>query len=292
MSRGEGVSTALADALEPAEPVFVLLTQLGDLWLLGLVVAVLYLLGPAAPLPGWDRRRAVAVLAAGLLAVAVTGLLKAVLGLPRPPGADTTAYQFAGPLGDLYAWAGTADGFGFPSGHAVGATAVFGTAAALVGPSRRRRALVGAAGLVSVVAFTRVALGVHYLADVLAGVAVGVALAALAVRWATHPAIPIGVAVLAAAGWTVVADGAPTAVGALGLCVGTHVAWMGLEARLTAVPRLTGVRLSALLAVGLAIATATVLLVEAGGPVVAGLGGAVGMAVLVALPLGVAPANA
>ena len=122
--------------------------------------------------------------------------------------------------------------------------------------------------------------------------AVGVALVALAVRWAGHPTIPIGVAVLAAAGWTVVADGAPTAVGALGLCVGTHVAWMRFESRLTVLPRLTGVRLSALLALGLAIATATVLLVEAGGPVVAGLGGAIGMAAVVALPLGVAPANA
>jgi membrane-associated phospholipid phosphatase len=292
MSRGIAASTTLAEFLEPAEPVFVLLTQLGDLWVLGLLVAVLYLVGPAAPLAGWDRRRGATVLAAGLLAVAVTGLLKAILGLPRPPGADTTAYQFAGTLGDIYTWAGTADGFGFPSGHAVGATAVFGTAAALVGPSQRRRALAVAGGLVAIVSLTRVALGVHYLVDVLAGVIVGLLLVALAVRWARRPTVPIGVAVLAGAGWALLADAAATPVGALGLCVGTGLAWSVLNSRLRTVPRVTGTGLAVLVAAGLVTASATVLLAETGGPVVAGLGGAIGMAVLIALPVGLSAANA
>ena len=69
--------------------------------------------------------------------------------------------------------------YSFPSGHAFAATATYG-ALALVLASRapqRRRAwiLTVAAILVAIVAASRVILGVHYLFDVLAGIAGGVA---------------------------------------------------------------------------------------------------------------------
>lgn len=97
-------------------------------------------------------------LATALGALSLTVALKEVLALPRPPVPE----QLIG-----------AAGFGFPSGHAIAATVVWGyLAMALEWGSRRQRYAV--AGLVvSVVALSRVAVGVHYAVDVVAGVAVG-----------------------------------------------------------------------------------------------------------------------
>ena len=69
-------------------------------------------------------------------------------------------------------------GYSFPSGHTVGATLLYGTLVAGILPqlsARRHRAIVvlTAAILVLGVAFSRVALGVHYLTDVLGGLGFG-----------------------------------------------------------------------------------------------------------------------
>jgi membrane-associated phospholipid phosphatase len=287
MSRGFGVSTAGADALEPLEPLFVIITQTGDTWLLGVVIALLYVLGDGASLSGWDRRRGATVLAAGLLAIAVTGLLKAGFGLPRPPGAAEPSYAFGGVLGDVYAWAGTAEGDGFPSGHAVGSAAVYGTIAGLVARRDRRRAAAAAAGLMAVAALSRVALGVHYLVDSVAGVAVGLLLAGLAIRVVDRPAVPLATAVPAAAGWVVLADGPPTALGVLGLSAGALLAWTTLDERLVALPRPSGTATAGLAVGGVAVAGATVAVIETGGTATAGLAGLLGMGLLMALPLAV-----
>jgi membrane-associated phospholipid phosphatase len=68
--------------------------------------------------------------------------------------------------------------YSFPSGHSTAATAAFGAVAFLLWPRagtvRRRVALVMAAvGLICLVGFSRLYLGVHYLSDVLAGFALG-----------------------------------------------------------------------------------------------------------------------
>jgi undecaprenyl-diphosphatase len=68
--------------------------------------------------------------------------------------------------------------YSFPSGHSTAATAAFGAVAFLLWPRagtvRRRVALVVAAvGLICLVGFSRLYLGVHYLSDVLAGFALG-----------------------------------------------------------------------------------------------------------------------
>ena len=68
-------------------------------------------------------------------------------------------------------------GSSFPSGHATAAAAGFAALAVVVGPTMGRwgRSLLGgaAAGLAVSVAMTRVALGVHWLTDVLAGLCLG-----------------------------------------------------------------------------------------------------------------------
>jgi undecaprenyl-diphosphatase len=83
--------------------------------------------------------------------------------------------------------------FSFPSGHVVGSTLVYGLMVVWVfGRTRhwawRLLALLGGLAAVATVAFTRMYLGVHYLSDVVAGFAEGVAwlvlcLGALSAFW-------------------------------------------------------------------------------------------------------------
>lgn len=280
MSRGVGVTRALAEWLEPAEPLFAALTQLGDTWLLAAVAVSLYALGPTAPVPGWDRRRGATLLAVVLLAVATTGLLKSTVALPRPPGAGQPAVALDGVLGDLYARAATASGYGIPSGHALGATAVYGTFAGLLPASSRRHAGLVVAGLVAAVAVSRLALGVHYAVDVAAGVVAGLVLAAVALRWAARPFRVFASGVIPAAGWTLATGGVPAALGAVGLPAGAILAWAWLEDRLLAAPSGPALAGGSLL-IGIFVLSA----IELGGPPVAAVGGFVGMATIVALPL-------
>jgi undecaprenyl-diphosphatase len=71
------------------------------------------------------------------------------------------------------------DTYSFPSGHAMMSTALYGTLAYLAWgrvrtPRRQALLILGAAVFVGSICFSRLYLGVHYLSDVLAGVAGGV----------------------------------------------------------------------------------------------------------------------
>jgi len=157
-SRGVG-EVAVAESLpEVVVTIFGLLTHLGNPYLLLLCVAVAYLYADRV---GISREGAGFALGLGLCAIGLVLGLKHVFGLPRPP---------ISPRGDL----------GFPSGHALGSTAFWGGVAVLADRWRWRRRLAAAAAVIVVVSASRVLIGVHYLADVVAGVAVGVALLAVA----------------------------------------------------------------------------------------------------------------
>ena len=90
--------------------------------------------------------------------------------------------------------------YSFPSGHVAGSTLMYGLVVAGVfartkRPAWRLLALVVAAACIALVAFTRMYLGVHYLSDVVAAFAEGVAwltlcFSALAVFWRRAPADP------------------------------------------------------------------------------------------------------
>lgn len=73
----------------------------------------------------------------------------------------------------------TARGLSFPSGHAMSSTVVLGALLVVflpAVPARRRPLAVGLVGaLVLLIGFTRLALGVHYLTDVVAGLVLGLA---------------------------------------------------------------------------------------------------------------------
>jgi undecaprenyl-diphosphatase len=102
--------------------------------------------------------------------------LKALTARPRPILDHPVAH----------AW-----GYAFPSGHAAGAAAVYGSSVLLAVPRLRRWAqvLVLAAGalLIAAVAASRVLLGVHSHSDVVAGVALGLAWVGIAALLSTLP---------------------------------------------------------------------------------------------------------
>lgn len=93
----------------------------------------------------------------------------AVLNRVVKDGVDRARPRFAHPVA-------IAHGASFPSGHAQAATVACGVLLVVL-TGRRSRAIAWPAALVAVavVAFSRVALGVHYVSDVVGGVLLGIA---------------------------------------------------------------------------------------------------------------------
>jgi membrane-associated phospholipid phosphatase len=247
MFRSVGVTRLLQSAPESVVVAFAVLTQLGDAWFLFVGLSLLYWFAPQ-----WvtaDRRRAGALLVAlSLTALAVTIGLKAAFALPRPAGAARAVPPswLPGAAAPLYADLATGEGFGFPSGHAIAATVAYGGAAVLLDAFERRRRLLLAGAVVAVVSLSRVVLGVHYLADVVVGVLVGVALVAV-VRRATGDrpayvfALAAGLGLLAAL--VAAVRGPPGAVheaaAAVGGGLGGRLGWRYLRSE-AAVPAVAG----------------------------------------------------
>jgi undecaprenyl-diphosphatase len=121
------------------------------------------------PVFAWLLLRRLPRLAAFLVVTALGGsllnsLIKATVDRARPHLPDAVA---------------TAHGMSFPSGHAQSATVGCGILVLIFLPvvrRGRRRWLFVAAGLVvALIGFSRIALGVHYLSDVVGGITIGVA---------------------------------------------------------------------------------------------------------------------
>ena len=191
-TRGVGVSEFFSGVPDVIILLFGLITQLGDPWFLFVLLAVFYWAGPQHYVE--HHRRTWGILTA--LAVGATALtvgLKATFALPRPPGAAvaTPPGWLPAVLDGLYLNFTTGDGFGFPSGHAIGTTVVYGGMATLLTDvwTRRKRVL-AATGLVGTVTLSRLVLGVHYLVDVVVGVAVGLAFLG-AVVWISRRHLPV-----------------------------------------------------------------------------------------------------
>jgi len=125
-------------------------------------LAVVFLLAHGRRHLDWRRATVAAVLSAGL-GLVVAKMLSELVDRARPFVAD--------PQG-VHLFSGHAADPGFPSDHA---TAAFAIATAIV--LRKRRAGFFALGAAAVLSIGRVALGVHYPSDVLAGAAVGAAAA-------------------------------------------------------------------------------------------------------------------
>lgn len=143
-----------------------LVTQLKIVTFFGSAAWFWLLVAPAV-LVVWRRHHprlavflAVTALGGGLLGA----LVKEAVGRPRPSLIDPVA---------------TAQGQSFPSGHAMSSTVVYGALLLVFLPvvARRLRPIVigAAALLVAAIGFSRLALGVHYISDVLGGHVLGLA---------------------------------------------------------------------------------------------------------------------
>jgi len=161
------------------------------------------------------RREVLTVVATAFVALAVTLSLKWGIGLPRPPESAQRYVLADSPVG-------------FPSGHTIAATVVYGGGLVAFDRYRDARYAVPVAGLVVAVGLSRVVLGVHYLGDVVAGAAVGLALlGVLVVALRRGPTVVFALAACCAIPALFVAgdtgDAALAAGGSLGGVLGT--AW-------------------------------------------------------------------
>ncbi|PSQ00810.1 phosphoesterase PA-phosphatase, partial [Halobacteriales archaeon QS_4_70_19] len=221
-----GLSGALFDLLPPGlEPAYFAVTLLGDTVVVTGLLTLLY----------WAYRDRTATLTAvgyGFVGFGAIVALKGFFAAPRPEVALIAAH-----------------GSGFPSGHALGATVVYGGLALEHGWLEDRRTAAGVAGLVAAVALSRVALRVHYLGDVVVGVAVGVVVL-LAARGLARgiPRYTFGVAVWLAVPALYVTGGSADAWGVLGGAVGGLLASLYVSAAPELRSRTEG---AALVAVGL-----------------------------------------
>lgn len=168
------------EAVGPTAPAFDLITHLGDGALLVVLGVLIYWFG--AP----DNRRDRAfVIAVGIAALALSAGLKGIFQIPRPELAfSPEAYP----------------GYTFPSAHAMGAAAFYGALAVTMEWGRRRVRYVLAGTLIALIALSRVVMGVHYIGDVLVGVALGLALVAVGIWLAREGVFDPGPTFVLAAG--------------------------------------------------------------------------------------------
>jgi membrane-associated phospholipid phosphatase len=290
MSHGFGVTEALQSLPDVVYLLFALLTQLGDLWFYVLALTLAY--AYAESLLDDDalgRGRVAVVVALALGALALTAGLKELFAHARPPSAGSLRPipWLPGSLVPLFEGFATADGYSLPSGHATGSAAVYGGAALLLRYGRDRVRYLLAAAVVTVVAASRVIIGVHFLGDVLVGVVAGFGYA-LVVYWATDEgdqvkrafSIALAVALVAAA-----VHFSVDTMSALGGALGGRIGWtvFGDRAALGTVTREEGTLTAAIalplggLFIGLAFVIDT--------PVAGFVGNALALAAILGAPL-------
>ncbi|MFB6233329.1 MAG: phosphatase PAP2 family protein [Haloarculaceae archaeon] len=166
---------------------FAFVTLLGDAWVLFVGLAVLYWVGPR--IDETARPAAATIIALATLALAVVLAVKSYTAIPRPAALPIDPTGLPDALAGFVVGELDSSGFTFPSGHATGATAVYGGLAALLRVGRRRLRYGAAVTVIVLVSVSRVILGVHYLRDILAGMALGVLLIAVGWRLARDDAL-------------------------------------------------------------------------------------------------------
>ncbi|APX97414.1 phosphatase PAP2 family protein [Natronorubrum daqingense] len=225
MSRGIGEFEPIQEFVpEWAALLVALLTQLGDVWFLAILVGALYWLSAD------NREDSAIIIGLTIAGLAVITALKHVFALPRPGQPLVALEALPGLIQPVYEATAMASGYGFPSGHALMTTVVYVSLARRLSIGTSRQRLGGAAAIIALVGLSRVALGVHYLVDIVVGIAVGLAFLAL-IEWvftrveSGHATIAFSVAVVSSALAVVASSADPDAVLLLGAALGTFGGW-------------------------------------------------------------------
>lgn len=176
MSRGVGEVDLVSQLPEAAVSVAGLVTQVGDMWFVGGGVLFVYALSYSKySITETPLQDSLYLFALVIGAYAFTVVLKQTFGLPRPPDAGTAASPAFLPAmaHGIYESMVTGDGYGFPSGHALKTTVVYGGAALTLTTWKRSEQLLSVGVVAGLVAASRVVLGVHYVVDVVVGLVLG-----------------------------------------------------------------------------------------------------------------------
>lgn len=141
---------------------FAIITRMGDGATLVALAIIFYWFGHR-----WDWRKRGLLLAIAVATLSLNAGIKGILAIPRPLYVAEPAFAFAP---EAY------DGYSTPSAHAMGAAAIYGGLAVLMDIGKKWQRYLVAAFLITSVAMSRVVIGVHYLGDVVTGVAAGLLL--------------------------------------------------------------------------------------------------------------------
>ncbi|MFC4437961.1 MULTISPECIES: phosphatase PAP2 family protein [Natrialbaceae] len=220
MNRDLGVTEAIRRAVpEWTVSLFDAIALLGDEFV---VVAVLLGIAAAEAVRSVRRdvdrplsRRTGFVLGVVLGGLALTLLLKTAFGFSRPPESLQAIPR---------------EGEGFPSGHTMAATILWGALALRSRTSTHRRRLLAAALLVGLVGLSRLVLGVHYFVDIVASVGFGAGyLLATEAALDGDPERAFAVAVALGGLSLIVTGGATDGLLAFAGCVGGAAGWLALN---------------------------------------------------------------
>ena len=208
----EGFNEALREALPgPLIELLEVATHLGDGAFLIVLAVLLYWFGRE------ERREVRAfVIAIGIAALALSVGLKGIFEIPRP---------------DLAFAPEGYGGFSFPSAHAMGAAAFYAALATVMDLGSRRGRYAAAAVLIVVVALSRVVMGVHYLADVIVGVAFGLALVAVGIRYFKRQPGPVFVLAFVIAVAALLLGSRAFVTLSVGAALGGAVGWAAVKKR-------------------------------------------------------------
>ena len=218
MSLSLGVMETIQEHLpEWMVEAFGLVSLLGDLLVIVPLLALLYLADVRRSLASGRSNdslcsdRTAVLVAAVFGGLALVVLLKATFAFPRPPA-------------ELHAI--DPSEYGFPSGHTMAATVFWGALAMWSSIGRQATRFVGVGVIVTLVGLSRFALGVHYLFDVIASVALG-GVYLVVIAWVAQGrperafAVAIAIAVLAVG----VSGGSTRSLLAIAGTVGGGVGW-------------------------------------------------------------------
>ncbi|RQG91507.1 phosphatase PAP2 family protein [Natrarchaeobius halalkaliphilus] len=172
MNRDVGVTELIRTVLpEWAGPIFEITALLGDelvvVGVLGILVVVDVYRSADSGSDHLLSRETATLVAIVLGGLALTLVLKTTIDSPRPPASLQAVPR---------------EGTGFPSGHTMAATVLWVSLAYWSDRFSARGRLLIASIVIAVVGFSRLALGVHYLVDVVASVGFGVGYLLLAAK--------------------------------------------------------------------------------------------------------------